>query len=258
MYSKSELLICVCENALSHDGLPKRLINTLFLIACQCACVELVEILLKRNADPHWVNDSGANDLHFACYKDSLSLPIAEILLSLRVSANVPEKLYGCTPLHYAASAGNLALCRLLIECGAYIHAHDYDGCDSIAYARDAGMSEVTEYHLTQALALSQRPQGRNANLSTAATTHATAIAAAKAAAKSAVSLENVSLPPTPGSAVTKSSGKTRMIINTSASSYHSTDDEDDVEGGNSAHGSTASATPTRHSAQTNNAHASG
>jgi hypothetical protein len=231
--------------------LPKRLINTtdangntMFLIACQYACVELVEILLKRKADAHWVNDSGANGLHFACYKDSLSLPIAETLLSLRVSANVPERLYGCTPLHYAASAGNLALCKLLIECGAYIHAHDYDGCDSIAYARDAGMTEVTEY-LTQALALSQRPQDRTANLSTASA-DAASTAAAKAALRTAVTNENESLPPTPGSAMSKGKAKVRMIINTGVGSFDSTDDEGEANGSHIARESAASATPNR------------
>jgi ankyrin repeat protein len=125
--------------------------NTMFLIACQFACEDLVRILLRRGASTHTINDSGANGLHFACYKDSLSLTIAELLLERRVAVNVPEKLYGCTPLHYAASAGNLALCKLLIASGAYIHAHDYDGCDSVAYAKDAGMWDVVDY-LTQEL----------------------------------------------------------------------------------------------------------
>jgi ankyrin repeat protein len=125
--------------------------NTMFLIACQFACEDLVRILLRRGASAHTINDSGSNGLHFACYKDSLSLSIAELLLERRVAVNVPEKLYGCTPLHYAASAGNLALCKLLIASGAYIHAHDYDGCDSVAYAKDAGMWEVVD-HLTQEL----------------------------------------------------------------------------------------------------------
>jgi ankyrin repeat protein len=125
--------------------------NTMFLIACQFACEDLVRILLRRGASAHTINDSGANGLHFACYKDSLSLTIAELLLERRVAVNVPEKLYGCTPLHYAASAGNLALCKLLIASGAYIHAHDYDGCDSVAYAKDAGMWDVVHY-LTQEL----------------------------------------------------------------------------------------------------------
>jgi ankyrin repeat protein len=125
--------------------------NTMFLIACQFACEDLVRITLRRGASAHTINDSGANGLHFACYKDSLSLTIAELLLERRVAVNVPEKLYGCTPLHYAASAGNLALCKLLIASGAYIHAHDYDGCDSVAYAKDAGMWDVVDY-LTQEL----------------------------------------------------------------------------------------------------------
>jgi hypothetical protein len=54
--------------------------NTMFLIACQFACEDLVRILLRRGASAHTINDSGANGLHFACYKDSLSLSIAEIL----------------------------------------------------------------------------------------------------------------------------------------------------------------------------------
>lgn len=127
--------------------------NTMLLIACQFGCQDLVRILLQRGASPHVLNDSGANALHFACYKDSLSVPIAELLLERRVAVNVPEKLYGCTPLHYAASAGNLTLCKLLIANGAYIHAQDYDGCDSVAYAKDAGQVVVVNY-LSQELTL--------------------------------------------------------------------------------------------------------
>ena len=120
--------------------------NSLLLIASQYSCTDLVQILLQRGANPHKINSSGASCLHFACYKDSLSVPIVELLLDQGVSVNVAETLYGCTPLHYAASTGELALCQLLIQHGAYIHAHDFDNCSSIDYAIDAGMMELADY----------------------------------------------------------------------------------------------------------------
>jgi len=120
--------------------------NSLLLIASQYSCADLVRILLQRGANPHKINSSGASCLHFACYKDSLSMPIVELLLEQGVSVNVAETLYGCTPLHYAASTGELALCQLLIQHGAYIHAHDFDNCSSIDYAIDAGMMELADY----------------------------------------------------------------------------------------------------------------
>jgi len=149
------------ENARSNDSylrsairsMPENLLdakdeygNTLLLIACQYSCIDLVKLLLKRGADANVVNTSGACCLHFACYKDSLSMPIVELLLQRNVSVNVAETLYGCTPLHYAASTGEVVLCRLLIAHGAYIHAHDFDSCSSVDYAVDAGMMELADY----------------------------------------------------------------------------------------------------------------
>ena len=138
-------------------SIPKILINTtdennnsLFLIACQYSCIDLVNILLKHEADVHIVNKSGANGLHFACYKDSLSMSIVETLLEYRINVNLSEYIYGCTPLHYAASTGNMRLCQLLLQHGAYIHVQDYDGCSSIDYAKDAGMYEIANYLIEQ------------------------------------------------------------------------------------------------------------
>lgn len=75
--------------------------NTLLLLACQYRCEDLVRIMLNKGADPNAVNSSGACGLHFACYRDSSSYPIAKILLTNGANPDIAETTYGCCPLHY-------------------------------------------------------------------------------------------------------------------------------------------------------------
>lgn len=174
--------------------------NTLLSIACQFSCTELVQILLKRGADARIVNTAGANGLHFACYRDSLSIRIAELLIENNIPVNVAENLYGCTPLHYAASAGDLTLCKLLIQHGAYIHAHDYDNCTSIDYAKDAGMFEVADY-LTHEMNMSHKKPTRITQLFDLNNMHSAAGAASQSQTNDASSRIHHGRAPSPSTA---------------------------------------------------------
>lgn len=65
------------------------------------------------------VNAVGICPLHYTCFSDSLSLDAAEALLWRGADPGVAETTYGCTPLHYAASSGDVDLCAMLLEHGA-------------------------------------------------------------------------------------------------------------------------------------------
>lgn len=120
--------------------------NTLLILACCYRCEDLVRIMLNKGADPNAVNNSGSCCLHFACHKDSYSLVIAKSLLSHGASPDVHEMQYGCTPLHYCATAGNIDFCKLLISKGAQVTAVDYYGNTPIDYARESGSVEIVAY----------------------------------------------------------------------------------------------------------------
>lgn len=91
--------------------------NTLLLLACQYRCEDLVRIMLNKGADPNAVNSSGACGLHFACYRDSSSYPIAKILMTNGANPDIAETTYGCCPLHYGKICSSVICCVLLGVC---------------------------------------------------------------------------------------------------------------------------------------------
>jgi hypothetical protein len=120
--------------------------NTLLLLACMYRCEDLVRIMLNKGADPNAINSSGACCLHFACYGDTASMIIAKGLLQNGANPEVQETTYGCTPLHYCASNGNVEFCKLLLSHGAIINTVDYYNYTCVDYARQTGMADAAVY----------------------------------------------------------------------------------------------------------------
>ncbi|CAM9603092.1 unnamed protein product, partial [Phaeothamnion confervicola] len=120
--------------------------STLLIVALQHACHGLVELMLTKGADPAAVNAAGVCPLHYACYADTLSRAAASALLRFGADPATAELTYGCTPLHYAASSGDKALCVLLIEHGADASIQDYYNCSAVHYAREAGHTALAAF----------------------------------------------------------------------------------------------------------------
>lgn len=120
--------------------------NSLLLLACQYRCEDLVRIMLNKGANPNAVNSAGACCLHFACYRDSASYNIAKILVQNGANPDIAETTYGCTPLHYCASNGDIEFCKLLLSFGAQINALDYYNYTCVDYARDAQFSHIVDF----------------------------------------------------------------------------------------------------------------
>lgn len=134
--------------------------NTLLLMACQYRSEDLVRIMLNKGADPNALNASGACCLHFACYRDSSSKTIVKALIQNGASPEVKEATYGCTPLHYSASAGDLDICKLLISNGAVPSTLDYYNYSCVDYAREAGHTSVAKILQDIILKSSYAPKG--------------------------------------------------------------------------------------------------
>ena len=117
--------------------------NTLLLLGCTYRCEDLVRIMINKGADPNAVNSNGACCLHFACYGESASFSTTKLLLKNGANPEVSETTYGCTPLHYCASSGNMEFCKLLLSYGAQINTYDYYNYTCVDYAREAGASEL-------------------------------------------------------------------------------------------------------------------
>ncbi|CAM9615075.1 unnamed protein product, partial [Hapterophycus canaliculatus] len=123
--------------------------NTLLILACQYRCKALVPLILARGGgaiDVDAINSEGACALHFACYKDSVCAETAVLLLERGAAPEVVENTYGCTPLHYAAGAGDVGLCKRLIEKGAKANTWDLYQYTAVDYAKQSGATDCVTY----------------------------------------------------------------------------------------------------------------
>lgn len=62
---------------------------------------------------------------------------------------SLPEKNthpYRCTPLHYAAGAGDVDLCKRLIEKGAKVSTWDFYQYSAVDYAKQSGANDCVAY----------------------------------------------------------------------------------------------------------------
>mmetsp|Transcript_12635 Transcript_12635/g.25766 ORF Transcript_12635/g.25766 Transcript_12635/m.25766 type:complete len:1150 (-) Transcript_12635:39-3488(-) len=128
-------------------NLPDEYGNTILLLATQYGAFDLVPKLLNKGVDVNIRNKDGACPLHFCCYTDTFAPDSAQLLIENGAAAEVIEKSYGCTPLHWAASAGDTSLCKLLCNAGALPSTMDNHGCDPVAYAtQQEGAEECVNF----------------------------------------------------------------------------------------------------------------
>lgn len=139
--------------------------NTLLLLACQYRCEDLVRIMLNKGADPNAVNSSGACCLHFACYRESASMPVAKVLLKCGANPDIAESTYGCTPLHYCAGTGDISFVKLLLSYGAQINALDSYNYTCVDYAREAGMTDVADFLQSKLNSLSKQMSFKSSSM---------------------------------------------------------------------------------------------
>ena len=110
--------------------------NTMLMLACQVGAYDLLPLFLSKGCNVNARNNVGASCLHFACFADTFSPDAAIALIHNGAMAEVVEQEFGCTPLHWAAWAGHVELCRVLCSAGASPKTMDKNGCDPIAYSK--------------------------------------------------------------------------------------------------------------------------
>lgn len=105
------------------------------------AGLEVVNLLLSRDADPKMPSNTGGTALHFATSKQNND--IVKRLLEAGASARVKDKR-GQLPLHRAAAVGNVVLVKLLLGAGrSPIDATDGDGMTGLHHAISEGHGDV-------------------------------------------------------------------------------------------------------------------
>lgn len=93
--------------------------------------------LLERGESPNAQDKAGYCALHYAARAGHLD--ICNLLISAGAEVNVVTKAGGSTPLHRAAMAGNPKVIQLLIEAGANIKMQDADGRTALHRAAERG-----------------------------------------------------------------------------------------------------------------------
>ncbi|DBA73252.1 hypothetical protein WJX77_012686 [Trebouxia sp. C0004] len=88
--------------------------------------VPLLEALLQQGADVNAADDQGISALHQAA--KSSPCAVLEALLTQDAAVNLPDKVEGKTPLHFAAERGVQAAVRLLLDKGASAVIADSQG----------------------------------------------------------------------------------------------------------------------------------
>lgn len=119
--------------------------NTLLMITCQAGAFGLLPILLSKGCDVNTRNNVGASCLHYSCFAETFSPNAAITLVRHGAMAEVVEREFGCTPLHWAAYHGHEELCRVLCRADANPATIDKNGCDPISYSRESGNSACTQ-----------------------------------------------------------------------------------------------------------------
>lgn len=94
--------------------------TTVLMVAAGHGNEELVELLLKKGANPKAANAYGENALHYAAWRGNAA--IVGRLLAEKVDANAKNYL-GKTPLMFAVRRGSLPIVKLLLAHGAKVDA---------------------------------------------------------------------------------------------------------------------------------------
>lgn len=141
--------------------------NTLLLLACKAADIDMVRILLQSNVDVNIQDLAGRTAFVVACLNNDLE--IVKLLLahhSTVVNKKV-SKIYETnsresTPLHLACLKGYTKLGKLLIENGADVRAEDEDGNTPLLHACRAGHKELAELLIANGADIKAKDKNNN------------------------------------------------------------------------------------------------
>ncbi|KAI9839918.1 MAG: hypothetical protein M1819_000110 [Sarea resinae] len=101
---------------------------------------ELVDLLLRKDADVNAKNFNGQSALHFCASKNNLD--IARKLIAYKASARVKDRL-GQLALHRAAAIGSVPMVGLLIDNRSPLNAADISGLTPLHHAISEGHGDT-------------------------------------------------------------------------------------------------------------------
>ncbi|XP_023246750.1 transient receptor potential channel pyrexia-like [Copidosoma floridanum] len=114
----------IAENEEALASTPDELLmkwpNTCLLVSCWFGQIDIVKLLLQKGAQVSYCDCDGRTSLHLAASIGSVE--IVEEILKYNADPNTCELKKNYTPLHCAAAAGNADTVRCLLKAGADIN----------------------------------------------------------------------------------------------------------------------------------------
>ncbi len=119
------------QQGFEQDNINSRIENGMspLMLAAMQGDSDVVQLLLKHNADVNLINDDENNALWFACVSNKLT--IIRKLLEYGCDIN-NQNVNGATCLIYSSSTGKFDIVRELILAGADIRKQTLDGFNAL------------------------------------------------------------------------------------------------------------------------------
>ena len=116
-------------------------------LAVSAGHLQIVEFLLKQEADIESTNSKGRKPLHLAAEKGQLKM----VGFLLKKRANIEsEDLRGCRPLHLAVREGQLEIFKLLVLKGANVNSKNWRGQTPLQLASKKGCLDMVKILLSR------------------------------------------------------------------------------------------------------------
>ena len=108
--------------------------------------IDIVNELLQHGADPN-LYDIHIDDVRIPCAPLYVvtSKEIAKLLLDNGADVNMQDRMWGRTPLIYAAKRGDLETVELYLQYGAHVTTTDIDGGTALSYAIQYGHTNIAK-----------------------------------------------------------------------------------------------------------------
>jgi ankyrin repeat protein len=116
---------------------------SLLHIASLFGQLEVVRLLVQRNADINFHDANNNNALHFAAHSGCVD--IIKLLLDKGMSVNLTNA-YDTTPLHISAACGNLKATKTFVKRGADLNKTDKNGHTPLMQAAYYGKLDIIRY----------------------------------------------------------------------------------------------------------------
>ena len=116
---------------------------TPLIVACSCGNIEIAKLLLQARANINQQQQHGATALIAACYSQTPNGDIVRLIIQSGADISIKTSRLQRTALMYATQRGHTSIVEYLLDEGAPVNTQDVDGATSLMLASQLGHSET-------------------------------------------------------------------------------------------------------------------